>query len=101
MPRADWKLMSNTEFCVPSNIEEQAKIGAYFCNLDHLITLHQRKCDETKKLKKYMLQKMFPQNGMKVPEIRFEGFTVDWDNLFSLYIFQISELFYPQIPHIA
>lgn len=79
MPRADWKLMSNTEFCVPSNIEEQAKIGAYFCNLDHLITLHQRKCDETKKLKKYMLQKMFPQNGMKVPEIRFEGFTGDWE----------------------
>lgn len=79
MPRADWKLMSNTEFCVPSNIEEQAKIGAYFCNLDHLITLHQRKCDETKKLKKNMLQKMFPQNGMKVPEIRFEGFTGDWE----------------------
>lgn len=79
MPRADWKLMSNTEFCVPSNIEEQAKIGAYFCNLDHLITLHQRKCDETKKLKKYMLQKMFPQNGANVPEIRFDGFTDAWE----------------------
>ena len=59
MPRADWKLMSNTEFCVPSNIAEQAKIGAYFCNLDHLITLHQRKCDELMKIKKYMLQNMF------------------------------------------
>ena len=59
MPRADWKLMSNTEFCVPSNIAEQAKIGAYFCNLDHLITLHQRKCDELMKVKKYMLQNMF------------------------------------------
>lgn len=79
MPRADWKLMSSTGFCVPSNITEQAKIGAYFCNLDHLIILHQRKCDETKKLKKYMLQKMFPQNGMKVPEIRFEGFTSAWE----------------------
>lgn len=63
---------------IPS-FEEQEKIGCYFSNLDHLITLHQRKCDETKKLKKYMLQKMFPQNGMEVPEIRFEGFTGDWE----------------------
>ena len=58
---------------------EQIKIGAYFSNLDHLITLHQRKCDETKKLKKYMLQKMFPQKGEKNPEIRFAGFTDDWE----------------------
>ena len=59
--------------------EEQQRIGWYFSNLDHLITLHQRKCDETKRLKKYMLQKMFPQNGEKVPEIRFSGFTDDWE----------------------
>lgn len=59
--------------------EEQKKIGQFFENLDRLITLHQRKCDETKKLKKYMLQKMFPQNGNKVPEIRFFGFTDDWE----------------------
>jgi len=59
--------------------EEQQQIGAYFRSLDHLITLHQRKCDETKKLKKYMLQKMFPQNGSKVPEIRFKGFTDEWE----------------------
>ena len=59
--------------------EEQEKIGTYFSNLDHLITLHQRKCEQTKKLKKYMLQKMFPQNGAKVPEIRFDGFTYDWE----------------------
>ena len=58
---------------------EQKKIGAYFSNLDTLITLHQRKCEDTKKLKKYMLQKMFPQNGSKVPEIRFKGFTDDWE----------------------
>lgn len=58
--------------------DEQQKIGAYFSNLDHLITLHQRKCDETKKLKKCMLQKMFPRDGEKVPEIRFSGFTGDW-----------------------
>lgn len=59
--------------------EEQKKIGDYFRGLDHLITLHQRKCDETKKLKKYMLQKMFPQNGEKVPKIRFAGFSDDWE----------------------
>ena len=60
-------------------LEEQIKIGQYFDNLDHLITLHQCKCDETKELKKYMLQKMFPQNGKKIPEIRFAGFTDDWE----------------------
>ncbi len=59
--------------------EEQTKIGSYFHSLDHLITLHQRKCEETKKLKKYMLQKMFPRNGQVVPEIRFSGFTDDWE----------------------
>ena len=58
---------------------EQKKIAAYFDDLDNLITLHQRKYDETKTLKKYMLQKMFPQNGEKVPEIRFDGFTEDWE----------------------
>lgn len=57
---------------------EQKKIGVYLHNLDHLITLHQRKYDETKKLKKCMLQKMFPKEGEKVPEIRFSGFTGDW-----------------------
>lgn len=59
--------------------EEQQQIGWYFNTLDHLITLHQRKCDEMKTLKKYMLQKMFPQNGQKIPEIRFEGFTGEWE----------------------
>lgn len=68
-----------TSLSVPQDIEEQKAIGKYFTELNALITLHQRKCDETKKLKKYMLQKMFPQNGMKVPEIRFEGFTGDWE----------------------
>jgi len=59
--------------------EEQKVIAGYFCNIDNLITLHQRKCEETKKLKKYMLQKMFPQNGQSVPQIRFAGFTEDWE----------------------
>ena len=64
---------------ITNNDEEQKKIGAYFHNLDHLITLHQRKCDEIKTLKKYMLQKMFPEKGKLVPEIRFDGFTEDWE----------------------
>ena len=73
-----WEELYKQELPVPS-IEEQTKVGDYFSNLDNLITLHQRKCDETKKLKKYMLQKMFPQNGSKVPEIRFKGFTDEWE----------------------
>ena len=62
----------------PSEVE-QGKIAAYFDYLDHLITLHQRKCEETKSLKKYMLQKMFPENGKCVPKIRFSGFSDDWE----------------------
>lgn len=64
---------------MPSLKKEQRIISAYLNNLDNLITLHQRKCDDTKKLKKYMLQKMFPKNGEKKPEIRFAGFTDDWE----------------------
>ena len=63
---------------IPSK-EEQYKLGNYFTYINRLITLHQRKCDETKELKKFMLQKMFPKNGEKNPEIRFEGFTDDWE----------------------
>ena len=81
--RFDRFTISSTQFMempIPyPTLEEQQKIGEYFDSLDNLITLHQRKCDETKKLKKYMLQKMFPQNGSKVPEIRFKGFTDEWE----------------------
>ena len=58
---------------------EQEKVGRYFSHLDYIITFHQRKCEQTKKLKKYMLQKMFPKEGQTVPEIRFEGFTDVWE----------------------
>ncbi len=58
---------------------EQEKVGRYFSHLDYIITFHQRKCEQTKKLKKYMLQKMFPKEGQTVPEIRFEGFTDAWE----------------------
>ena len=71
-------VLENLTFEVPS-FDEQAKIGEFFTNLDYLITLHQRKCEETKSLKKYMLQKMFPENGKCVPKIRFSGFSDDWE----------------------
>ena len=74
----NWTAISLLEYMIPSK-EEQAKIGEYLHSISNLITLHQRKCEETKKLKKYMLQKMFPQDGQVVPEIRFKGFTDAWE----------------------
>lgn len=61
------------------NKEEQAKIGTFFKQLDDTIALHQRKLDLLKETKKGFLQKMFPKNGAKVPEIRFPGFTEAWE----------------------
>lgn len=61
------------------SVLEQDKIAEYFRAFDHLITLHQRKCENLKKLKKFMLQKLFPQNGESVPKIRFLGFTDTWE----------------------
>ncbi|WP_270338917.1 restriction endonuclease subunit S [Leuconostoc citreum] len=61
------------------NLEEQQKIGAFFKQLDDTIALHQRKLDLLKEQKKGFLQKMFPKNGARVPELRFEGFTDDWE----------------------
>lgn len=78
MPKLNKETCKKIPILCPG-FEEQKKVGDYFRNLDHLITLHQRKYDDTKLLKKYMLQKMFPQNGQKVPEIRFSGFTGDWE----------------------
>ena len=63
---------------VPS-VEEQRKIGTYLDQLDHLITLHQRKFEKLTNVKKSMLEKMFPQNGSSYPEIRFKGFTDPWE----------------------
>ena len=69
-----------TPISLPTNESEQQKIGNYFRNLDHLITLHQRKYDKLTKVKKAMLKKMFPQNGANKPEIRFRGFTDGWEH---------------------
>lgn len=70
--------LDNQEIAIPSE-EEQKIIGAFFRQLDHLIALHQRKCDKLQKTKKSMLEKMFPQNEAKKPEIRFKGFNDDWE----------------------
>ncbi len=70
--------VENFEFYCPSEREQQ-KIGSFFKQLDDTIALHQRKLEHTKDLKKSMLQKMFPKKGEKNPEIRFPGFTDDWE----------------------
>lgn len=66
------------DIATPS-LEEQAKIGEYFTNLDHLITLHQRKLEKLKIIKKSMLENCFPKNGEKIPKFRFDGFSGDWE----------------------
>ena len=67
------------EIMMPVEDTERTVIGEYFANLDNLITLHQRKLEKLKLVKKSMLEKMFPKNGSSVPEIRFKGFTDDWE----------------------
>ena len=78
-PKLMNNVMADIEIMIPTHAEEREKLSVFFRNLDNLITLHQRKCDDTKELKKYMLQKMFPKNGEKFPEIRFKGFTEAWE----------------------
>ena len=67
--------------CIMSmpSVEEQRKIGAYLDKIDNLITLHQRKLDKLHKVKRSLLERMFPRNGANVPEIRFSGFTGAWE----------------------
>ena len=70
--------LSELKIDLPS-IGEQIKIGAFFKQLDDTIALHQRQLNNYKQQKKYMLQKMFPKDGEKVPEVRFDGFTEEWE----------------------
>nr|AAF04354.1 restriction modification system specificity subunit [Streptococcus thermophilus] len=69
----------NTLLTIPKSAEEQQQIGSFFKQLDDTITLHQRKLDLLKEQKKGFLQKMFPKNSAKVPELRFAGFADDWE----------------------
>ena len=77
-PQITKKDISKYKVQIP-NFDEQTKIGTFFKQLDTLITLHQRKLDLLKEQKKGFLQKMFPKNGAKVPELRFAGFADDWE----------------------
>ena len=79
VPIVNKTTFGETEIQVPSELAEQQKIGAYFRNLDHLITLHQRKLEKLKIIKKSMLENCFPKNGEKAPQIRFSGFSDDWE----------------------
>ncbi|MDW3617232.1 restriction endonuclease subunit S [Enterococcus faecium] len=83
------KTIRNTELFV-ADLDEQQKIGSFFKQLDDTIALHQRKLDLLKETKKGFLQKMFPKNGAKVPEIRFPGFTDDWEQRKSKELCTIS-----------
>ena len=71
--------IQKTSVSYPIAVKEQQLIAYYFSQLDNLITLHQRKYDKLTNVKKSMLEKMFPQNGSNVPEIRFKGFTEAWE----------------------
>ena len=77
-PNLSLEQVSSLVILMPSE-DEQEKIGTYFRNLDNLITLHQRKYEKLVNVKKFMLEKMFPINGEKSPEIRFSEFTDDWE----------------------
>lgn len=74
IPHIYFKDYGKNRYCVPC-FSEQKQIGTFFHNLDHLITLYQRKLEKLKQFKESMLDKMFPKDGEKVPEIRFKGFS--------------------------
>ena len=74
-----YSILADREIFFTDNSDEQTQIGSYFRQLDNIITLHQRKLEKLKNIKKSCLEKMFPKNGEVVPEVRFKGFTDDWE----------------------
>ena len=79
VPQLTVPQLEKYEIKFPKTLEEEKQIGNIFVQIDNLITLHQRKCDKLVELKKSLLEKMFPQNNSVIPEIRFKGFTDDWE----------------------
>ena len=73
------KSLATVDITIPANLNEQEQLASMFSGIDNLITLHQRKYNKLVDVKKFMLEKMFPKNGEKKPEIRFGGFTDDWE----------------------
>ena len=96
-----------TEVIIPT-LSEQQKVSNYLDGLDRLITLHQRKLEKLKIIKKSMLENLFPQNGEKTPKIRFSGFTKDWEQRKWIDVVDISKNMvdprngkYDNLPHIS
>ena len=98
VPSLSKVIINNIETSIPS-YEEQKKIGEYFKSFDNLITLHQRKLDRLKNIKKSMLDKMFPKDGEVVPEIRFKGFTDAWEQRKVSDIGEVITGFTPSTQH--
>ena len=73
------KSLAAVDITIPTDLKEQEYIARYFANFDHLITLHQRKLEKLKNIKKSYLSEMFPQEDEKKPKRRFKGFTDDWE----------------------
>ena len=80
-------VLMNIDLSVPK-YSEQKELGEFFTDLDNLITLHQRKCEKLKNAKKAFLEKMFPKNDENTPEIRFKGFTEEWEQRKFNYFFE-------------
>ncbi|MCD5006600.1 restriction endonuclease subunit S [Enterococcus faecalis] len=78
-PKLMNNVMSEVSITIPKNLEEQKEISTFINKIDNLITLHQRKLEALEKTKKSFLQKMFPKKDETKPEIRFAGFTDDWE----------------------
>jgi len=73
------EMISEMDILMPNSIKEQIKISQILTEIDNLINLYQRKCDKLVNIKKSLLEKMFPKSDSNVPEIRFKGFTEDWE----------------------
>lgn len=81
MPRADWNLVSSTNFLLPQDKIEQEAIGKYFTSLDTQISASTSRLASLKQMKAASLQAMFPQEGETVPKVRFKGFEGEWKNV--------------------
>lgn len=87
VPQLTVPQLGKYEIKFPKSIDEETQIGNIFIKIDNLITLHQRKCDKLIKLKKSLMEKMFPQNNSKIPEIRFKDYIGNWK------VYNYSDLF--------
>lgn len=98
-PNISSKDIDTFTFSFPALVKEQGSIGLFLIEVDNLITLHQRKYDALKLMKKTLLSKMFPKNGEDVPEIRFKGFTDAWEQRKAkrLFVSRVDKG-YPDLP---